>query len=297
MDQIQWKILYQTIRRVSVSLPRDRRLTFSDVLIVAMYFWAVKHDRSMMWACDRANYSSVFRPRRLPSVSQFHRRVRSERVLGILQRLHNALAGASNPTDILIVDGKALTINPSTKDPDSRVGFASSGMMGKGYKLHAYVTEDRRILCWCVRPLNEHEMPIATMMLDHLPPMTERSLILADGNYDAHSFHKAVDARGARLVSNLRGTATHEVTLRQMGAARRELLEVNRKAQPLLRMNLHQRSTIERSFAHLSNYGGGLSQLPPFVRRLSRVRRWVGAKIALLHARQRARKLRQLASD
>ena len=67
MDQIQWKILYQVIRKAAGSLPRDRRLTFSNLLIVAMYFWAVKHDRAMMWACDRANYGGFFRPRRLPS--------------------------------------------------------------------------------------------------------------------------------------------------------------------------------------------------------------------------------------
>lgn len=297
MDQFQWKIIYQTIRKAAGSLSRDRRLKFSDVLIVAMYFWAVKHDRAMMWACDRKNYSSVFRPRRLPSISQFHRRVKSPRVLCILQSVHNALAGVNNPTDILIVDGKALTVNPSTQDPDTRVGYVSAKMMGKGYKLHAYVTEDRRILCWCVRPLNEHEMPIATLMLDHLPPMNDRTLVLADANYDSHSLHKAVAARGGRFVPTLRGKAKHEVTLRQMGAARRELLEINRKARPLVRIVQRERGTIERGFAHLCNYGGGLTSLPPFVRRLPRVRRWVGAKITLLHARQRARKACQLSTD
>lgn len=289
MDQLQWRCIYRSIQKAARSLPRERRLTFSDTLIVAMYVWAVKHDRAMMWACDRRNYTWLFRPRKLPSVSQFHRRVRSERVRQILQRVNDDLAGSSLATDVMMIDGKALLVSGVSKDPDARCGYACGGLMGKGYKLHAYVTQDERFLCWCVRPLNEHEMPIATYMLGHLPPMSQRSLILADGNYDAHSYHKAVDASDAKLVAHLRGQAGHAVTLRQMGPSRRELLELNRTKKPLVRMVLRERDIIERSFAHLTSYGGGLGPLPAFVRRLSRVTRWVGTKIALYHARRKVR--------
>ena len=33
-------------------------------LIVAMYAWAVWHDRTTSWACDRGHYTGLFRPRR-----------------------------------------------------------------------------------------------------------------------------------------------------------------------------------------------------------------------------------------
>ena len=293
MDQIQWRLLYRIIVKAARSLPKDRRLRFPDALIVAMYFWAVKHDRAMMWACDRANYHGLFRPRRLPSVSQFHRRVKSPRVQLILQRLHGELAGVDAPTATLVVDGKSLPINPVTRDPDARWGHTfGRQQLGIGYKLHAYVTEDQRILCWCVRPLNEYEATIATLMLDYLPPASPRTLILADANYDTHDFYKAVSRHGAKLLTGLRREpAKHPVTLRQMGKDRREALNQYEQKAPLVRMAMRHRPVVERTFANATNYGGGLGPLPAFVRRLPRVRRWVGAKITLYHARLQARKL------
>jgi hypothetical protein len=53
--------------------------------------------------------------------------------------------------------------------------------------------------------LNEHEMLVARGMLRVLPAgtFTERSIMLADGNYDAHDLHKDVARLGGRLVSSL----------------------------------------------------------------------------------------------
>ena len=46
-----------------------------------------------------------------------------------------------------------------------------------------------------------------------------------------------------------------------------------------------QRVEIERIFSRLTCFGGGLSPLPSWVRRLDRVTLWVTAKIAIYHAR------------
>lgn len=292
MDRIQWRVLYEAICKAASLSQGGRRWTYTDRLIVAMYFWAVRHDRAMMWACDRKNYTSVFRPRRLPSVSQFHRRVKSPAVQAILQRINDQLAGTDTQTSMLIVDGKPLTINSVSRDPDARWGHTFGNHMGKGYKLHAFVSEDQRILCWCVRPLNEYEPHVATLMLGHLAPAGERTLVLADGNYDTHDFYKAVGATGAKLLTNLRREpAKHPVTLRQMGKDRREALRLHEINRPLVRMVMKNRATVERTFANATNFGGGLGPLPAFVRRLPRVRRWVGAKISLYHARKRARNI------
>lgn len=290
MDRDQWRIIITQIRLAAKTLGRSRRFTFSDQLIVAMYFWSVAHDRAMRWACDRNNYNRLFRPRRLPSVSQFHRRVKSERVQRILQLVHDAISGRAVPTALNYVDGKALPVSPVTKDPDARPGYAGGKLIAKGYKLHAFVTEDKRLPCWCVRPMNEHEMPIARLMLDSLPAFTQQSLLLADGNYDSHVLHKDVYRRGGGLITHLRGKARHPVTLRQMGSARRELLQLNQTSRPLLRMVMRHRNNIELTFSNLTSYGGGLGPLPAFVRRLPRVTRWVGVKITLYHARLKARK-------
>lgn len=292
MDQSQWRIVYRSIDNATRRFKPDPRQTYSDRLIVAMYFWAVSHDRAMMWACDRSHYHGLFRPRRLPSVSQFHRRVKSTRVQQVLQRVHDELAGVDSPTATLVVDGKALTVNPVTRDPDARWGHTFARRLGVGYKLHAYTTEDQRVICWCVRPLNEYEPTIATLMLDYLPPPGDRTLILGDANYDTHDFYKAVSDHGAKLLTGLRREpAKHPVTLRQMGKDRREALRLHEHHRPLVRMTMRARPTVERAFANTTNHGGGLGPLPAFVRRLPRVRRWVGVKISLYHARRQARRL------
>ena len=296
MDHDQWHILRTHVRHAAALLPRpSRRFHYADSLVALLYLWAVAHDRPMSWAADHGHYNGLFRPRQLPSVSQFHRRVRTDRVRAILQRVHDAVAGRDVPTALLSVDGKALPISPVSKDPDARPGYAGGRRLGKGYKLHALATEDRRIPCWCVRPMNEHEMPVARQLLASLPTgfLSERSLVLADGNYDSHVLHKDVDALGGRLVTHLRGRAKHAVTLRQMGRARRALLEADRTARPLVRMTLRHRNAIEGTFSNLTCYGGGLGPLPPFVRRLDRVTRWVGAKLILYHARLQLRRERR----
>ena len=44
-----------------------------------------------------------------------------------------------------------------------------------------------------------------------------------------------------------------------------------------------------RASANLTNFGGGLTHLPPRGRGLGRVTRWVAAKLVICHARMNAR--------
>jgi len=185
---------------------------------------------------------------------------------------------------VSFVDGKPLLVSPVSKDPDARRGHVTGGM-GKGYKLHAVVTEDDRIAVWSVTPLNVHETHVAELMCDYLPPQRVGALVLGDGNYDAADLHKRMARTGARLVVPLRGMAEHPVTLRQMGSARREHLKASREHPDVVKYVLNWRTQIERVFSMLSCPGGGLGPLPSWVRRLERIRRWVGCKIAMYHAR------------
>ena len=82
MDERVWKVIRVAIRTADRSIPRiGRRPRFGDQLIVRMYFWSVAHDRPRCWACRRESYSRLLRPRALPSVSQFCKRLRSARVI------------------------------------------------------------------------------------------------------------------------------------------------------------------------------------------------------------------------
>lgn len=276
MDREIWCSILVAINRAARQVkPTVRCPLFGDWLVAAMYFWTCSHDRPQGWACDPDHYGRLFRPRKLPSVSPFNRRLRTQSVQGILQRVHNDLAKIGLPTPLLIVDGKPLLVSPVTQDRDARCGHVTGGF-GKGYKLHAMVTQDKRIIVWSVTALNVHETHVAQEMCAYLPPQRADALILRDGNYDAADLHKEVSRTGARLVVPLRGMATHPVTLRQMGAARREHIKATTETPDLVKSILKIRSGIERTFSMLTCYGGGLGPLPAWVRGLERVRRWVG---------------------
>lgn len=294
MDREQWAIVRAAVTAVTRRAGRMKRAAFSDRLILLMYLWMVAHDRSQCWACRRTSYGDLFRPRRLPSRSQFGRRIAAPRSQRLLQAVHEQLAGLSQPTGLSYFDGKPLTVGVASKDRDAKKGHVMGGF-AKGYKLHAWMTEDRRIPVWSVTPLNRHELPVALTMMPHLPRLSDRSLVLADQNYEAADLHKAVQAKGGRLLCPPRGFAEHPVTRRQMGAVRRESLAVWQDHEPLADMVYRHRIHVEGGFGNLCGTAGGLTHLPPWVRGLPRVTRWVGGKIILYHARLQATRLARAA--
>lgn len=303
MDREIWRLIYAAIRRADRSVERLGRLPiYTEVLVVAMYIWSVWHDRPLCWACDRSHYASLFRPRKLPSVSQFTRRVKSERCQQILQCVHDELAQRGLISEEGYLDGKPLLVSPVSKDRQATRGKISGGF-AKGYKLHAFVNEHRRIVVWSVSGLNVAEQTVAAELLPHLPPLSINGLVMMDKNYDSAPLHKhAADPLGLCLIHGLKGqdrvaeTGHHPVTLRQMGATRRELVDLWENHPELIQFLLKARDSIERVFGVLSCTAGGLNGLPAWVRTLERVRRWVGAKIIPYNARLKAQEKRELAA-
>jgi len=295
VDGELWRLVTAAVKRAAraVGLAAGRRRpTYPDALVVRMYLWCAWHDRPLCWACDRAHYNTLFRPRALPSVSQFARRVRTPSVAAVLARVDADLGGG--PAAALILDGKPLVVGPPSRDPDAARGRVSGGF-AKGYKLHALAATDGRVPLWAVRPLNVAETTVAADLLARLGPSP--SVVLADSAYDAAPLHRAAAAAGSRLHCPLRGQGRvgsgghHPVTLRQMGPARRAAVAYWRDRPADAARELGPRSRVETTFAALTACGGGLTCLPAWVRTLPRVTRWVGAKIALYHARLKARKL------
>ncbi len=137
MSSHVWRMVYHSLRRVNRKIPRQgRACQYPDTLIMAMYLWAVFHDRPLCWAADRSNYSSVFRPRRLPSRSQFGRRIRSARCQALLNALNRELARVDDVPNIFLMDSRPLRVGPYSGDPDVRKGYTKDGF-AKGYKMHA----------------------------------------------------------------------------------------------------------------------------------------------------------------
>lgn len=282
MDSRVWRVIYHTIRTEDRTLPRSGRCpTYSDVLIVGMYIWAVAHDRPLCWACNRRNYASCFRPRRVPSVSQFCRRIQTARCALMLQRVHERLSHLESRSELSFIDGRAFPVGAHSKDPDAKAGRVSGGF-ARGYKLHAWATEDGRIPIWSVMPLNVNEKLVASELLRY---HTADGVVLADGEYDARSLYDQVEADGGQLITPLPRNAGK--------GHRRQSASRNLVAwawQGIAGYVYRCRGAVERTFAHLSAFGGGLAPLPAWVRTLRRVRRWIGTKLIIYHARWNLRK-------
>lgn len=288
MDRQSWMVLQGLIRRAVSAVGRSRRVVFSDALILKMYFWSVAHDRPLSWACDREHYHGCFLPRRLPSVSQFCRRVGGAVFQRHLQHMQDAQTDQRRLGLLNFLDGKPLPVSGFSRDPEARKGWGV-GQMSKGYKLHALVRSDRHIVAWSVLPMNCNEMVVAHSLVSETAPVPKGAVFMADRNYDAHSLHKRVHSLGGWLWVKPRGAATHPTTRYQMGPARRAVLDVWEQTPRHAQSLYNQRLNIESTFSNLVSTAGGLGPLPTFVRRLSRVRRWVGAKIILYHLRLKQR--------
>lgn len=277
MSSPEWKVLYSTIQAVDESTPRaGRRTVYSDVLIVAMYFWTVWHDRPLCWAAQREHYGSVFRPRRLPSRSQFCRRLRGARCASLVAAVQQRLAQSDVPTAFMFLDGRAFPVGPDSTDADARPGRCSGGF-ARGYKLHALVTEDGRFPQIRVTPLNAGESGVARELV---AAATLGGVVLADGNYDDSRLYDAVSARGALLFTPLpanAGRGNHYQAWSRLLAAQLWAGGVP----PFY----GRRRAVERYFGQLSAFGGGLAPLPAWVRTLPRVRLWITAKVAIYHVR------------
>ena len=294
MDKVEWQVIRNAVRSADRSVPRvGRRPRFSDRLIVQMYYWSVAHDRPRCFAADRQNYSSVFRPRELPSYSQFCRRLHAPRVLAMIEHVLRRLSVAPGPVNLAFIDGKALPVSESSKDPDARTG-RGHGKFSRGYKLHALVTACGRIQCFAVRPMNEAEPRVSREQI--FPLLMPGVVVIGDGNYDSKFLYEIARERGSWFFAPPKQAPQQRRSWSRTTESRREAVELWEQQPELARRVYRERTEIERVFSRLSCYGGGLGPLPAWVRRLDRVTLWVTAKITLYHARLIVRERRQAAA-
>ena len=270
MEREVWDTLCKRLRHL-----RDRRpakCQFTDQDIVRVFLWATLHDRPVSWACRPGAWPR--RPRRLPTPSTMTRRLRTLSVMTTLRRLAPRPRGRS----LVCVDGKPLTVSRFSKDRQASYGYAVGGM-GRGYKLHAACDSRGNLLAFDVRPINEAECMVARRLIARAA--SAGSVILADASYDSNPLHAVAGARGATLLAPRRkpgrGLGHHPQEpgrLRSMA-----VLEGDRRKR---RQASRLRGSVERFFGWLTGIGGGSP--PAWVRTLPRVRRWVIAKLAILHA-------------
>lgn len=211
------------IRRTLRALGRrrlNRRYTFTDAAILEVCLFAVLCERPVCWACDPDNWPAGRRRGPMPSASTVSRRMRTEGLAALADRLLATL----NTQHLVrwaivlvaVVDGEALPVGPHSHDRQSRWGRSTSGK-AKGYKLHAIVTTDGRVLAWRVAPMHVDEHVMARRMLRELG---HSGFLLADGNYDSNRLSDAALERGIQFLAPRRRAPPSMLSTRRPSPAR-----------------------------------------------------------------------------
>jgi hypothetical protein len=183
-----------------------------------------------------------------------------------------------------MVDGKPLTIGGCSKDRQAGYGRAA-GTMAKGYKLHAVFGPNFTVAAWRIAPMNKDERVMARRLLRDADV---QGYVLGDGNYDSNDLHDVCLARdNVQFIAPRRYGPARGTGHRRQSPSRLRSMELLEGESPFGRALFAQRFLIEQSFGHLTNWGGGLNSLPPWVRTHRRVHRWVQAKLILTALKRR----------
>lgn len=294
MEPELWTELSAAISAVQRQVKFNPRDTHPTARIVRVHLWAALHDRPTRWACDRRHWSDRTRPADgLPEQSTMSRRTRRKDFAEFLELLGRRLNGRQGDGGLVrIVDGKPLELPNHTSDPDAAWGRGVC-RTSVGYKLHAVWRAGAAMPdAFAITPLDACEKQMAFRLAKRLDTGGDRGYLLGDAHYDASWLFDACRSYGLRLVcprpkpgAGLGHRYQSPDRLRSI-----DLLEppaqVNDFGPSLYRL----RPPIEREFAGVVSFGGGLAQLPSWVRRIWRVRNWVWAKLLVNAARVRVRK-------
>lgn len=279
MERELWRILY----RLTLELDRpwgDWRYATADVL--AAYFWAVLHDRPTKWAADPKQWPDDLRPALLPPQSTLSRRLRRPRTIELMTAVEEHLLAMIVVGGCLvrIIDGKALAVSGVSKDPDTGYGRGAGGNQ-KGYKLHAVWGAGPMPIAWGLAPMNVSEKTMARHLIPTLPGS---GYLLADAQYDANPLYDLATETGFQFMAKkIKDRGCGGLGHRRQSAGRLRSMELFGTAFGQALFN--QRNAIECRFGAWVSFGGGLGPLPAWVRRFSRVRNWVQAKILVIGVR------------
>lgn len=278
MEHQLWKLIVAVLSTLHNSRKR-RDIDFTDHDVIKTYYWAVLHDRPNQWACQKRNWPIACRRHPLPSASVLSRRLRSPRVKALLDALAQRVIQPKEPGLFWIIDGKPLVIGGASKDRQARYGRAANSK-AKGYKLHAIVDTAGGIASWRVAPMNVDERVMAARMLKTAPV---QGYVVADANYDSNPLHAICGQRGQiQLVTPRRyGPGRGTGHKKQTEGRLRSIQLLENPFPGFGEQLLADRAEIERRYGQLTNWGGGLTHLPPWVRTHRRVHRWVQAKLVL----------------
>ncbi len=209
-----------------------------------------------------------------------------------MDALGRRLAGRVPPALFKRLDGKPIAVKPHSKDPDATWG-RGAGRPARGYKLHAVWGGGPLPEAFEVTPLNVSERVVARRLI---PRLRGEGYVGADKEFDDSKLFDLAQENGHRLVARRPkpGTGLGHRYQSPHRKACIDLLEPG-VCRPCHfgRAVVEARDQIERDFANLVSFGGGMIDPPAWVRREGRVSRWVHAKLLINAARIRVNRRRK----
>jgi len=255
---------------------------YSTADVLGVYFWAVVHDRPTSWAADPKQWPDDVRPAKLPSQSTLSRRLRQSKTVDLMTTVENHLFMLTMVGCCLvqIIDGKALAVSSVSRDADTGYGRVM-GKSQKGYKLHAAWGASPMPTAWALAPMNISEKTVARYLIPTLPG---GGYLLGDPQYDVNYLYDLSAENGFQLVAKkTKDRGCGGLGHRRQSPGRLRSIELLTTAFGHSLYN--QRNAIECRFGTWTSFACGLSPLPAWVRRFSRVRNWIQAKIVVMGAR------------
>jgi hypothetical protein len=290
MDLELWTELSAAISDVDQRVKPNARDTHPTSRVVRVHLWSALHDRPTDWACRIKSWTSQTRPPALPDQSTMSRRMQRPDFDAFLALLGGRLNGRPRKVLLKIVDGKPLELPNHTGDRDAAWGRGVS-RTSVGYKIHAIHSGNPMPDAFAITPLDRCEKRMAFRMIKRI---RGTGYLLGDAHFDAswlfdgcrHHDHQLLCPRAKPKT----GLGHHYQSPDRIRAI--EMLESPAKINDFGPSLYQLRTGIERQFSQLVCFGGGLTTLPSWVRRIWRVRRWVTAKLLVNAARIRIQRRR-----
>jgi len=273
MERKLWTRLYPIIVAVCQRISHPK-VVFTDRWILLVYFWAVIHDRPTSWACQRINWPDDLGPARLPSQPTMSRRLRTPHIQWALALIMEQLRGDPAVGLLKFIDAKPLPVGGASKDPDAHWGRGTRTAI-KGYKLFALWGPGPVPLAWEVRAADRSESTEADRLIPHLGG---GGYLLGDSIYDCNRLYDLAMRHNHQLIAPPKRPGKG---LGHCYQSSHRLRGLDLLASPFGQAVYAARDDIERDFGHLTSFGGGLTGLPSWVRRLGRVGMWVEAKLII----------------
>jgi DDE family transposase len=302
--ELLWNTIYRVVLHVARGWPAPpaRRGSPDDYLaweIALLWLWTAFWDQPLITTTKQLTDKRIrqglkmlgFRlPRRVPHETTIRRRSRRADYTAFIEAVNHALVAAlRGRCDRLLIDSTLMPVPHVSKDRDATWGHHGQ----RGYRWHTLTSRDRVILQEQVEGANVHELTVAPVLIDRAAHAAIRPrFVVGDHGYDSEPLHRCVRERlHARLIAPLNDRGGKRTMQR---TPHRRWLNQHWNDRPVASA-YRDRPEIDRMYSEFKGHRVSLYALPPWVRHLPAVRRWVELKQVIYHANLTLRRRKRAA--